>query len=70
MISAAEAKQLSTPITIEEIEARIRQRAPHMTDTTFPLNRWNPELEPVLAEAGYVVKRGGLNDEVVIVEWK
>lgn len=71
MISAQEAKQLATPITLEEIENRIKQSAKQGSmDITFPLARWNPEVAPALVDAGYVIRRGGTHDEVVIVEWK
>lgn len=71
MISATEAKQLTTPITLEEIEGRIKQNAQQGgTDTCFPMARWNPEIAPALVDAGYVIRRGGIDNNVVIVEWK
>jgi len=70
MISATEAKALAAKLTLEDVEDAIRIKAGWgQSDTTFPVARWNKSFDPVLIAAGYTIRLGGMNDEVVIVEW-
>ena len=70
MISAIEAKALATALTLEDVEDVIRAKAQQgATDAMFPIVRWHGDFDPVLFAAGYTIRLGGMNDEVVIVEW-